>query len=235
MSTPAELQQRFCALGARFLIDADRLAERLLTVRALVFDWDGVFNSGAKGDGSPSTFSESDSMGTNLWRYALWRRHGRLPLTVVVTGAKNSTAESFAKREHFSLVCSNVLDKGKLLSELAERHHLEAAGIACMFDDVNDLAMAAQCGARFMVRRPSSPMLEDFVAGEGLCDYVTAAEAGRFAVREVAELALGLTGDYRAVVESRRDFDDAYAEFFAARQAAETELKLYEHGHRGGR
>lgn len=228
MSTPAEIQQRFSALGARFLVTADQLAERLRTVRALVFDWDGVFNAGAKGDGSPSTFNEADSMGTNLWRYALWRRLGRLPLTVVVTGAENQTAESFAKREHFSLVCSNVLDKGRLLTELAERYGLETAEIACMFDDVNDLGMAAQCGARFMVRRPSSPMLEDFVEGEGLCDYVTAAAAGEFAVREVVELALGLTGDFRAVVESRRDFDDAYVEFFTARQAADTELKRYE-------
>lgn len=225
MATPAELELRFTALGARFLVGADRLAERLTQIRALVFDWDGVFNSGAKGDGSPSTFNEADSMGTNLWRFALWRRHGALPLTVIVTGADNPTAERFAQREHFSLVCAGVLDKGRLLASLIERHGLATTEIACVFDDVNDLGMAAQCGVRFMVARRSSPLLAEYVAEQRLCDYVTAAASGQLAVREVAELALGLTADFAAVVDSRRKLDETYARYFAERQAAETALE----------
>ncbi len=73
MSADTELETRFSKLGGVFLTPIDVLKRRLKTIRGLVCDWDGVFNSGAKGEGIPSTFTEPDSMGTNLLRFALWR------------------------------------------------------------------------------------------------------------------------------------------------------------------
>ena len=108
-SGPAD---RFRELGGTFLTDAAELSKRLEAVRALVFDWDGVFNLGAKGEGASSGFSEADSMGTNMLRYGLWRRDGALPITAIVTGVDNSTAESFAKREHFHAIYRGVANKG---------------------------------------------------------------------------------------------------------------------------
>ena len=84
--------------------------------------------------------------------------------------------------------------------------------------------MASECGARFLVRRNSSPLLQDFVLKNDYCDYITAAQADSYAVREIAELALGLMGVFDTVVSSRVKYDDDYCEYFSARQVVATQL-----------
>jgi len=218
------LAARFSELGATFLTDVATLSTRLEGVLALVFDWDGVFNNGIKRQGAGSGFSEADSMGTNMLRYGLWRRNGALPITAIITGESNPTAESFAKREHFHALFSGVKNKSDVIDEFCVTYGLERAHIACIFDDINDLGMAAECGARFLVRRSSSPLLQMFVSRNEVCDYITAAEADRNAVREITELALGMMGMFDAVVGSRAVHDDGYQQYFAARQAIDTQL-----------
>ncbi len=223
MRTPAELEKYFSALGAVFVTPRREFLERLRRIRALLFDWDGVFNPGLKGEGVANTFTEPDSMGTNLLRYALWRANGSLPVTVIVSGAENPSARKFAVRERFTAVYTNVLDKSRVIAEIRKTYGIEGAEIACVFDDVNDLAVAAECGLRCLVRRDASPLLQDFVAEHGLCDYITAMGADRHAVREVAELMMGLLGDFDAIAASRMRFDEDYTTYFNARQAVQTE------------
>lgn len=222
-SGDSEAAARFSELGGTFLTDAGALSKRLEAVRALVFDWDGVFNTGAKGQGTNSGFSEADSMGTNMLRYGLWRRDGDLPITAIITGENNPTAESFATREHFHALYPGVANKAEVIGRLCATYNIEQAKIACVFDDINDLGMAAECGARFLVRRNSSPLLQDFVSRNKYCDYITAAEAGGYAVREIAELILGLMGVFDAVVSSRTAHDADYKEYFSMRQAVVTQ------------
>ncbi len=215
---------RFSELGGIFLTDVEELARRLEAVRALVFDWDGVFNLGAKGAGTESGFREADSMGTNMLRYGLWRRDGALPVTAIITGADNPTAESFARREHFNAVCRGVANKSEVIDRLCIAYDLKKTQIACVFDDINDLGMAAECGARFLVRRDASPLLTDFVSRNDYCDYITAAEADGYAVRECTELMLGVMGAFESVVRSRAAHDEDYQRYFSTRQSIETEL-----------
>lgn len=222
MSDSAELEARFSALGGTFLTPAGALAARLEQVRGVVFDWDGVFNSGVKDALSASSFSEADSMGTNLLRYALWRRSGELPVTAIITGEYNPRALEFARREHFHAVYQGIRNKADAMNALRATCGLQAHELACVFDDVNDLPMVAGCAVRVLVRRLASPLLEDHVARDGLCDYVTAMEGGHNAVREAAELLIGLLGAFDEVVTSRVASDQRYAQYFAARQAVET-------------
>ena len=228
MRTPAELEKYFSALGAVFVTPRREFLERLRRIRALLFDWDGVFNPGLKGEGVANTFTEPDSMGTNLLRYALWRANGSLPVTVIVSGAENPSARKFAVRERFTAVYTNVLDKSRVIAQIRKTCGIEGAEIACVFDDVNDLAVAAECGLRCLVRRDASPLLQDFVAEHGLCDYITAMGADRHAVREVAELMMGLLGDFDAIAASRMRFDEDYTTYFNARQAVQTESVVVE-------
>ena len=200
------------------------LSKRVRAVRALVFDWDGVFNVGAKGQNKESGFSEADSMGVNMLRYGLWRRDRVLPVTVIITGENNPVALSFAEREHFHAVYLGIANKSDVIPQLCSEHDLGRDEIACVFDDINDLGMASECGARFLVRRNSSPLLQDFVLKNDYCDYITAAQADSYAVREIAELALGLMGVFDTVVSSRAKYDDDYCEYFSARQAVATQL-----------
>lgn len=221
----------FSAAGGRFLIPAEEMADAVARVRAVVFDWDGVFNAGAKGSGSASGFSEADSMGVNMLRFGLWRSNGQLPAAAIVTGEENPAAVQFGEREHFQAIYLGVADKRSALRHLCQSEAIDPKQVALVFDDINDLGMAEECGVRCMVRRDGSPLLHQYAGEHGLCDYVTAATPGSHAVREVAELMLGQLGVYDDVVRSRVDMDAAYQEYFSARQRCVT-VRLHVEGGR---
>ena len=223
MKPEAELAV-FSRLGGTFVTPIGTLIERMRTIRGFVSDWDGVFNQGAKGEGAESTYSEPDSMGINLLRYALWRQHGELPIAALITGAENPSARSFALREHFHAVYFGSRNKTVAIEALCRTQRVSSDRLICLFDDVNDLGMAFACGIRVFVQRSASPLLREYVVRQGLCDYVTAHSAERHAVREVCELLLGLLGSFEAVVASRVAWDTSYAEYFAKRQALATEF-----------
>jgi len=223
MKPEAELAV-FSRLGGTFVTPIGTLIERMQTIRGFVSDWDGVFNQGAKGEGAESTYSEPDSMGTNLLRYALWRQHGELPVAALITGAENPSARSFALREHFHAVYFGSRNKTVAIEALCRTQRVSSDRLICIFDDVNDLGMAFACGIRVFVQRTASPLLREYVVRQGLCDYVTAHSPERHAVREVCELLLGLLGSFETVVTSRVAWDASYAAYFAARQAVATEF-----------
>jgi 3-deoxy-D-manno-octulosonate 8-phosphate phosphatase (KDO 8-P phosphatase) len=172
-----ELFDKFHAAGGRFVTPVEELTEKLDQCRAIVFDWDGVFNAGRKGHMTSSGFSEADSMGTNMLRYGLWRRLGGLPYSAIISGEDNESAIAFAGREHLTAVYTGIRKKQDVIAHLCDENGLQAQQIACVFDDVNDLPMAAVCGLRLMVRRDASPMFADFVERQKTCDYVTGATA----------------------------------------------------------
>jgi len=223
MRSHAELAV-FSRLGGTFVTPVGTLIERMPTIRGFVSDWDGVFNQGTKGEGAESTYSEPDSMGTNLLRYALWRQHRELPIAALITGADNPSARHFALREHFHALYTGARNKTLAIGALCRTHSVSSDRFVCVFDDVNDLGMAFACGIRVFVQRSASPLLREYVVRQGLCDYVTAHSSERHAVREVCELLLGLLGAFEAVVASRVAWDADYAAYFAARQAVKTEL-----------
>lgn len=214
--------RRFSDAGGVFVTPATTLTTRLRHIRAVLFDWDGVFNSGVKGQGLPSTFSEADSMGNNMLRYALWRQAEQLPIVAVVSGEDNRAALQFAKRERLQAVYMGVRDKRLVIEHLCSRHKLERKEIACVFDDINDLGMAALCGLRYLVRRPASPLLTHYAAERELCDYISAHDATQHAVRELCELSLGLLGMFEQVVDSRAAYDASYQRYFSERQSERT-------------
>ncbi|MDX1403729.1 MAG: hypothetical protein R3192_04290 [Woeseiaceae bacterium] len=220
----SDIADRFTAAGGKFLVSAQELSDKLDNIRAVVFDWDGVFNDGIKQSGISSGFSEADSMGTNMLRYGLWRKLGALPVSAVISGADNETAVAFSSRERFTAVYTGVRRKQDAIEHLCQDCDVEPGQIACVFDDINDLAMAEICGLRLTVRRAGGPLFEDYIGGKGLCDYLTAATGGEHAVREVCELLLGLMGCYDDVTQARVAWDENYEKYFATRQAQQTDV-----------
>lgn len=218
----SQLEQTFRQIGAQFVPDFENFAQRLGRIRAFVFDWDGVFNAGYKGEGTPSPFSEPDSMGTNLWRFAYWLQNGMLPVFAVITGAPNPTAIELATREHWDAVYFKIRDKATAVKHLCQAHQLSPEQVACSFDDINDLGMAEICGLRSLVRRQSSPLYMAFALTHQRCDYITASEGGQHAVRELCELWMGTIGQYEAALQSRIAFDQHYQQYFAQRQQRNT-------------
>lgn len=217
-ASPAEIGARFTRLGGTFVQSPETLAERFRHITALVFDWDGVFNRGEKGGDASSGFTEADSMGINMLRYAIWRRDQQLPVCAIITGEKNAAAEQFARRERFHGFYYGVKDKRSAMADCLARNSLKPEQVACIFDDINDLAMAVDSGLRVLVRRRASEMLRGYALETSACDYITANESGQYAVRESAELLLGLSGSFEAVIASRSAHDATYRAYFSSRQ-----------------
>jgi 3-deoxy-D-manno-octulosonate 8-phosphate phosphatase (KDO 8-P phosphatase) len=216
----SEVQTAFESIGGSFVMPPAEIAAVLQQCRGVVFDWDGVFNSGRKGVSTESDFTEADSMGTNMLRYGLWRIVGKLPFTAIISGENNKSAIRFAGREHFDSVYTGIKDKRNVIEHLSEQNGIDAKELICVFDDINDLGMAELCGVRLLVRRDASPLLREYATQHSLCDYVTG--SAEYAVREVCELVLGLLGAHDDVVQSRVAYDEEYQRYFQARQAVTT-------------
>jgi len=217
------LVEKFTAAGGNFVTPVEEMIQKFAECRAVVFDWDGVFNAGRKGRTSSSGFAEVDSMGTNMLRYGLWRRQGVLPYTAIISGENNESAIGFAEREHLTAVYTGIHSKRHVIEHLCGEHDLKPAQIACVYDDINDLPMAEICGLRLRVDSPASPMFADYVERHDLCDYVTGAKSGGYPVREICELLLGLMDAFDDVVESRVAFDAVYNQYLEARQSVVTD------------
>jgi 3-deoxy-D-manno-octulosonate 8-phosphate phosphatase (KDO 8-P phosphatase) len=217
-----ELEKTFTALGGQFITPADELTEKLKAVRAIVFDWDGVFNDGIKTGSGSSSFSEVDSMGTNLLRFGFWLHHGgQLPVVAIITGVINELADALVRREHFHACYSQAKHKVEVLAHLLDQYNLQPQEVGFFFDDALDLSVAEIAGVRIMVRRNANPLFTNYVIQNGLADYVTGNQSGQFAVREGCELMLGLLGQFDSVMAERLRYRPVYDNYYQQRQTIE--------------
>lgn len=214
----------FRDIGGVFHISAAQFQNKLSAIRAFLFDWDGVFNSGQKGEKSGSNFSEADSMGLNLMRFGFWMHHGQLPLTGIITGEDNPNAIFLAQREHLTAIYSKSANKYKVFEHFVRDNQLSPDQVAYVFDDVLDLPLAKVCGLRVLVNRVASPMFKAFVVDNRFADYVTANEGRNFAVRETCELFLGVNGWYNEAVQQRYEYTQKYQDYLQIRQAVSTRM-----------
>lgn len=215
----------FVQAGGRLWVSEATWLSLLKSVKAFVFDWDGVFNMGIKSPQLPSPFSEPDSMGVNLLRFGYWLTHGRqLPYTAIITGATNETAQYFAHREHFHAIYVGYKNKRAAWDDFCKKFRLDPREIAFVFDDVLDISVAKMCGLRILVKRNGNPLFNDFIKEKQLCEYMTAGNGGTYAVREICELFLGTYGVYAQVLDSRISFDESYQQYWKVRNAVQTQL-----------
>jgi 3-deoxy-D-manno-octulosonate 8-phosphate phosphatase (KDO 8-P phosphatase) len=222
----SEVADIFRQAGGEFFTPPEQLANQLRAVKALLFDWDGVFTDGSKDATGHSSFSESDAMGVNLLRFAYWKLHGRLPLTIIITGEVNPTGQALAQREHFDLTLPLAKNKAAVFEEFRRRYSLAASEVLFCFDDVLDLAVAEQCGVRLMIRHPGSPLLRQYVQRQQQADYLTSSMGGSEGLREACELGIGLLGLYDEVVGERKNFTADYQRYFEQRNGINTAVGL---------
>lgn len=216
-----DLKHLKSTFNGTFLAEPITLQERLLKVKAYVFDWDGVFNNGTKDASGSSPFNEVDSMGVNMLRFNHFLRKHSNPLTAVVTGELNSAAFTLATREHFHAVYSGIKNKRDALQHFCDVHNIDAYEVAYFFDDVLDLSIAEVCGLRIMVGRPGSPLFRELVEKHKFADYITAHDGGNGAVREATELLMGIGGHYEDTIMARVRFSDQYGDYLAQRNTPE--------------
>ena len=222
MAKPEQIKQSFSKIGGKFITPSAKIATKLKNVKAFVFDWDGVFNNGTKDQNGTSIFSEVDSMGTNLLRFANYISSGQLPVAAIISGERNSAAFFWSKRECFNTSYYKVANKIDALNHFCNQYKLRPSEIAFVFDDVLDLSIAERVGVRIFIQRKANPLFNQYVIKNKLADYVTGVESGNFAVREASELMIGLKGLYDKVVAERVKYSPLYKQYITERNTTTT-------------
>lgn len=218
-----DLINLFEELGGEFISPSSLFTEKWNKIKAIVFDWDGVFNTGIKGHETTSHFTEADSMGVNMLRFSNWLKNDHKQLiTAIITGQNNVSAVHFAKREHFNAIYMGKTNKSEALSVFLNSYSLKAEEVLFVYDDVLDLPVAEKVGLRIMINRYASPLFYHHVKSEHLADYITFNEGGENAVREVCELLIGVNGNYSEVMKKRSAFSGDYESYLKDRNSKNT-------------
>jgi 3-deoxy-D-manno-octulosonate 8-phosphate phosphatase (KDO 8-P phosphatase) len=215
-------QNTFESIGAEFVTPQYKLTDKFKSVKAFLFDWDGVFNRGEKVAGGSSTFNEVDSMGTNLLRFSHFLQYNSLPVTGIMSGEKNESAFFFAKREHFNGSYFKVANKIVGFEHFCKEHNLKPQEVCYFFDDVLDLPVAKVCGVRVFIPRTASTQFTKYVKQNHMADYITASQSGDFAVREACEMLMTLSGQFERAITLRTNYDDLYKRYIEARNGIPT-------------
>ena len=212
------------AFKGEFFTNEEEFAEKLSKVKLWLFDWDGVFHRGAKSSFGESSFSEVDSMGINLLRFATYLNHGKLAPSIIVTGVNNPTASYFAQREHFDSIFLGAKNKIQVLDFVCEKHGVQPEEIGFFFDDVLDINVAEKVGVRFLISNGVNPMTVDFMRQRECFDYASAYGGGFGGLRECSELALTLMGTADEVLAHRTDYSTEYTGYWEKRQSVFTRV-----------
>lgn len=198
------------------------VADRLKNAKAFIFDWDGVFNNGFKQGQAGSGFNEVDSMGTNLLRFSHFLKNKQLPLTAIISGEKNESAQFFANREHFDFAFYKIAHKIDALNFICKEKNIDPKEVVYFFDDVLDLSIAKICGLRIMIGKKATTLFTNYCIKNNLVDYVTANDGMNHGVREACEMLMTLNGNFDEALSIRTDYLEPYVTYINKRNALET-------------
>ncbi|MEN9833705.1 MAG: hypothetical protein RL753_859 [Bacteroidota bacterium] len=185
-----------------------------MKIRGLILDWDGVWTNGRKRPDGQSEFSEHDTMGLNLLRFAHYAATGELLRVAIVTGERNPTAEFIVQREHYDDFIFYARDKTKAAPLLEARWGVPADQWGFVFDDVLDFGLAAMVGRRAMVQWDFTKAIQDVAQAEGLVDEWIQPEG---AVRRWCESYLIEMDWLHTAVAERRAWSPRYQAYWALR------------------
>jgi 3-deoxy-D-manno-octulosonate 8-phosphate phosphatase (KDO 8-P phosphatase) len=162
---------------------------RVERVKLVALDVDGVMTDGRliyHDDGTESkAFDVRDGHGTKMLKQAGIE-------TVLVSGRKSPLVDKRAADLGITEVFQEVRDKVPILEDILSQMGLKFEEVAFMGDDVVDLTVMNQVGFAVAVADASEYLFD-------VAHYVTLAPGGRGAVREVAELILGVQGLWNKV------------------------------------
>lgn len=194
------------------------LLSRLKSISALIFDWDGVFNSGYKGIDHASGYFEPDILGLNMLRFSFWLKTNSILPVVIISGAENPNSKALSQREHFNFLLNGVFNKGKSLDVLSESHGLDIRNAALFFDDLNDLSMLPKCGVTSMIGRDASSASQKIIHAKYKLDYISNFESGGYALREIFERMLEDLDMLENIIDHRSELSDAYLDYMKDRE-----------------
>jgi 3-deoxy-D-manno-octulosonate 8-phosphate phosphatase (KDO 8-P phosphatase) len=208
----------------KFVTGEADVALRLSKAKAFIFDWDGVFNNGFKLGQQGSGFSEVDSMGTNLLRFSYFLKAKHLPITAIISGEKNESAQFYATRECFDLSFYKVAHKIDALNYVCDHKGIKPEDVVYFFDDVLDLSIAKVCGLRIMIGKQATTLFTEYCIKNNLVDYISANAGGDHGIRECCEMLMSINGNFEEVLKLRTDSADIYKEYINFRNHIQTRI-----------
>jgi 3-deoxy-D-manno-octulosonate 8-phosphate phosphatase (KDO 8-P phosphatase) len=157
---------------------------RLLTLRALAMDVDGVLTDGTL-TWSPNgeefkTFSFSDIMGLSLLRRIGFKM-------ALISGEPSPQVDLYARKMHIPFVAKGIRDKAAALRAFSEKFAVPLASICYFGDDINDLQAMEIAG---LCACPSNAADEVAAFVYTHSGYVSTARGGQGAVRSLADAIL---------------------------------------------
>lgn len=210
----------------QFISNSDFL-DKWDAIKAIIFDWDGVFNNGQKNLEGASTFSEVDSMGINMLRFSHYLKTNSHLLTGVITGEVNPIAQKFAEREKFNALYQGVKNKQHALAHFCNIHNIQPSEVLFVFDDIIDFGCAQECGLRFMINDFSKMQTILFAKKHQIADAITEQSGGQGAIRQLCEYLIDANNNIDETFLSRIAFDANYQTYWQNRNSNETAMLSY--------
>ena len=167
------------------------LAEAFARVQVLVLDADGILTPGSlfygPGGEALKEFSSQDGLGLVMGRVVGLKR-------AVLTGRHSAIVARRCAELRFEAVKFGRFDKAAALREILAETACPAAGALYMGDDLIDIPAMDLVGLAVTVPSAAAEV-------KAACDYVTRADGGRGAVREVIDLILKSSGRFALAVQ----------------------------------
>lgn len=163
----------------------------LSEIKMLITDVDGVLTDGTiiiGGDGTESKkFSLLDGHGIKMW-------HRAGLATAFISGRDTPATSIRAKQLNVDYVFQGCRKKLPAFEELLEKAGLSENQVAYIGDDLMDLPLVKRAGLGVAVADSASELKD-------AADYVTTAQGGAGAVREVIEYILKDTGKWQELIQ----------------------------------
>jgi 3-deoxy-D-manno-octulosonate 8-phosphate phosphatase (KDO 8-P phosphatase) len=168
------------------------LKKKLQKITLILFDIDGVLCSGDINyldNGSElKTFNVQDGLGITLAHLAGLK-------TGIITGRKSEVIERRAGELKIDIVSQGSFNKLTPYFEIKNEYHLQDEQICYIGDDLLDLPILELVGFSVAVANAREEV-------KAVCDYVTVANGGKGAVREVIDLILKRQNKFDALIKS---------------------------------
>lgn len=166
------------------------VSDRLKNIKLLLLDVDGVLTDGGiiySDNGSETKiFNVKDGLGIRL----LMEVGIRLG---IITGRRSNALSKRCKELGIDLIYDGVANKADALNRMLERTGFSVEEVACIGDDLPDLALMRRTGFSIAVADAHVTLREN-------ADMITSAKGGRGAVREVCEAILKAKGLWESIL-----------------------------------
>lgn len=171
------------------------LKKRIQKIKLLITDLDGVHTDGSfyvGPNGEMKRFHAADGAAIVL------ARHAGFPIAIISGRASEATQQRI-KELHFpsDLVFEGYMNKTIPYEILLKKFKLSDDEVAYVGDDFIDEPVLIRVGVAFSVINAREEI-------RNICDYVTTAEGGNGAVREIIELILKTQERFQAALDQMR-------------------------------